>query len=121
MAFINLQDLHEELDQLTRVWSANPDFKLKTHDLEQFGAKVAAFAALRAEIAAQDDAQVTERNALTAQAAELSKIAVRARAGIKGYFGDDSDEYELAGGTPASKRKKRARESQDEIVALKAA
>jgi hypothetical protein len=30
----------------------------------------------------------------------------RARTGIKGYFGEDSNQYELAGGTRASQRKR---------------
>ena len=33
----------------------------------------------------------------------------RSRSGIKGYFGENSTEYEIAGGTRASERKKTGR------------
>lgn len=107
MPILNIQELQTELDTVARVWNTNPDFKLKTVTLDQFNAKVAEFKALLDTIAEKDDALVTLRNDRNAQAAELSNLAVRARAGIKGFFGDNSNEYELAGGTPTSKRKKR--------------
>ena len=49
-----------------------------------------------------------DRDAL---AAELKDICVRVRAGMKGYFGADSSEYEQDGGTRASERKKPIRKS----------
>ena len=112
MPFVSIQDLKDGLDQVARVWSANPDFKLKTLTLEQFNAKVAAFDTLVADIVEKDDTLVTLRNAREAQAAEMWNVAVRTRAGIKGYFGDNSDQYELAGGIPTAKRKKPVRKAE---------
>jgi len=119
MPILNIQDLQTELDTVARVWTANPDFKLKTVSLDQFNAKVAGFKALIETIAEKDDALVTLRNDRNAQAAELRNVAVRVRSGIKGVFGDDSNEYELAGGTPTSKRRKRngSKETQPTDVA----
>ena len=38
-----------------------------------------------------------------------SQLTTRARSGIRGFFGPDSDEYEQAGGTRTSERKKPTR------------
>lgn len=109
MPRINPHNLQNELYTLARVWTANPDFKLKTLTLTQFSAKVAGMKALLDAITEKEEGLITLRNELTMQLAEMNNIATRTRAGIKGYFGDDSNEYELAGGTPTSKRKKRSR------------
>lgn len=42
---------------------------------------------------------------------ELNQICIRVRSGIKGYFEDDSTEYEQAGGTRASERKRPVRKN----------
>jgi len=39
----------------------------------------------------------------------LDQYIKRIRSSVKGHFGADSEEYELVGGTPVSKRKKRPR------------
>jgi hypothetical protein len=39
----------------------------------------------------------------------------RARSGIKGFYGDDSTEYEIAGGTRASDRKSHRRKGSKEL------
>jgi hypothetical protein len=109
MPRINPHNLQDELDTLARVWNANPDFKLKTMTLDQFSAKVAAMKALLDAITEKEESLLTLRNERAALLAEMNNVATRTRAGIKGYFGDDSNEYELAGGTPTSKRKKRGR------------
>ena len=86
--------------------SANPDFKLKSMTLDQFTAKTTVFEELLGTIAANGDELVTLRNGRDVQIDELDNLAMRIRAGIKGYFGDNSNEYELVGGTRASDRKK---------------
>jgi hypothetical protein len=42
-------------------------------------------------------------------AAKRRELTTRALSGIRGYFGPDSDEYEQAGGTRTSERKKPVR------------
>ena len=53
----------------------------------------------------------TIRNDRDGLAIELKYMCVRVRVGMKGYFGADSSEYEQAGGTRASERKKPARKA----------
>ena len=108
MPAITPQDLQDELATIARVWTANPDFKLKEMSLEQFTARVAGWNDLLGQIKTREDELLMLRNTRSAQTDELWNIAVRARAGIKGYFGDDSNQYELAGGTRVSERKRRA-------------
>ena len=55
---------------------------------------------------AKDDEITPLRNERDDLATKLNGYCTRARSGIKGYFGDNSTEYELAGGTRASERKK---------------
>lgn len=50
-----------------------------------------------------------QRNQRDAQYAEMWKKVKRLRAGIKAIYGDDSSEYEMAGGTRLSERKPRRR------------
>jgi hypothetical protein len=42
----------------------------------------------------------------SAMSAETNNVALRTHEEIKGCFGDDSNEYELAGGTPTFQCKK---------------
>ena len=61
---------------------------------------------------AQKELELTPlRNDRDALAEALNDICVRARAGIKGYFGTDSSEYEQVGGTRSSERKKPTRKT----------
>ena len=121
MPNMNAQDLKPQLDAILRVWTSNPEFKLKEVTLEQFKAETERFDALLAEVAKQEAELTPLRNSRDALAATLANLAVRARAGIKGYFGDNSNEYELAGGTRTSVRKKRSfRKPQPAAVAIAA-
>lgn len=65
-------------EEIVKIWIKNPDFEIKTP--------------LRNE---RDDLKNI-----------LNDLTTQARSGIKGYFGADSTEYELAGGTRKSERKK---------------
>ena len=50
-----------------------------------------------------------QRNQRDALYGEIWKKVKRLRAGVKGIYGDDSSEYEMAGGTRLSERKPRTR------------
>jgi hypothetical protein len=82
-----------------RVWTANPDFKLKDLTNVQFEQEVADFKAALSSLDDQAKALIPLRNDRDAKFERMNNLLVRLRAGIKGYFGDNSDEYELAGGT----------------------
>jgi hypothetical protein len=88
------------------VWSKNTQFTMKDVTLVEFKAAIAA-------CETGDDAVEAKRRELTALInqrdvanATLKTITSRALSGIRGFFGPDSDEYELAGGTRTSERKK---------------
>jgi hypothetical protein len=50
-----------------------------------------------------------QRNRRDAHYGEMWKKVKRLRAAVKGIYGDDSSEYEMAGGTRLSERKPRSR------------
>ena len=106
MASTTPDDLTQSAHGIVQVWSANPDFKLKDVTLAQFQADVATFSDTLASIATKELELKPMRNQRDDLAAKLDDICVRARAGIKGYFGGNSSEYELVGGTRDSERKK---------------
>lgn len=56
------------------------------------------------------NAQLTDlQNQSDALSAKVWDNVKRARASVKGFYGDDSSQYEMVGGTRASDRKKPAR------------
>jgi hypothetical protein len=91
------------------VWVAHPEFNMKDVQLVDF--KAAMTAAQAADDAVESmrsqlDALINQRNARNET---LTDLTTRALSGIRGYFGPDSDEYEQAGGTRTSERKKPTR------------
>ena len=94
---------------LKKVWGDNADFKLKDVTFQNFKDKTDKLAQTLDEIARKELELTPLRNDRDGLANELKDICVRVRAGMKGYFGADSSEYEQAGGTRASERKKPSR------------
>lgn len=96
-------------EQIARVWTDNPSFAMSGVTLAQFQTMLAE---LRAQQAITEDlrsrltAAINETNA---GAEAVTEIVTRARAGIRGFFGSDSTQYEQAGGTRRSERKSRSR------------
>jgi hypothetical protein len=93
------------------VWVANPACAMKDVALDNFKAAMA-------DAQAADDAVESLRsqlsaliNARDAKNATLTELTTRALSGIRGFFGPDSDEYEQAGGTRKSERKKPTRKT----------
>lgn len=56
------------------------------------------------------------RNERDDLATKLNEVNVRARSGIKGYFGLNSSQYEQAGGTRASERKTPTRKNKPDTT-----
>jgi hypothetical protein len=103
----SFEDIQAQANQLSRVWSDNPELALGDLTEKQFGDMVKAFAAARTTV---DDLrnQLTKAvNDLNAQGAEILAITVRARSVARGQFGPNSTQYEQLGGTRASDRKPR--------------
>ncbi|CAG0970667.1 hypothetical protein ANRL3_01479 [Anaerolineae bacterium] len=94
------------------VWEAHPEFNMKDVTLKDF--QTAMGAAQTADDAVESmrrqlDALINQRNAHNAT---LTELTTRALSGIRGFFGPDSNEYEQAGGTRKSERKKPTRKTQ---------
>jgi hypothetical protein len=98
------------------IWKANPDMKIKDLTLPAYEKAKFAFeeAQTRYKVTEREFTNVTtERNIL---GGDLNGMNVHVRAAIKGYFGADSPEYEKAGGTRASDRRRPARRSATETA-----
>jgi hypothetical protein len=67
------------------------------------------FERTRNEIDRIDQQWTVAMNAKQSAAKAARELIKRVRASVKGAFGDDSDEYELVGGTRASERKRPVR------------
>jgi hypothetical protein len=107
MSVKSFDKIQAEADQLIRVWTANPTFSLGNVSLATFESMVAAFKDTRS---ATDDlrAQLTKSISDTNdQADAVTEIIIRSRSGIRAYFGADSSQYELIGGTRTSQRRTR--------------
>jgi len=102
----NPEIVTNESDKIAKVWGVNPDFKIKGMTLEQYQAQRDRLTRVMGVIKENEDALTSLRNERDDLSIQLNENTTRARAGIKGYFGADSNEYELAGGTRASERKK---------------
>ena len=103
---INADEAIADADNILKVWNPNPDFKLKDVTLAQFQQDRTDLADVLTELKKKDDEMTPLRNQRDDLAQKINGNCTRARAGIKGYFGDNSSEYELAGGTRSSERQR---------------
>lgn len=110
MAKIHMpNDVRDLAKPILKIFQETPELKMKV-DKQTFAA--ADLVALDTSVATADEAVDAKRlelmpllNARNDRAARLNAVLVQARKAIAGYFGEDSDEYELAGGTRKSERK----------------
>lgn len=100
-----------EAEQIARVWADNPTFAMGDVTLAQFQAMIT-------DLRAQNNKTEDLRTQLTAaindsnsKALAVGTITTRARSGFRAFFGPDSSQYEQAGGTRTSERKRPARKS----------
>jgi hypothetical protein len=97
--------LRDDAARVITVWRDNPDLKVKDLTLADLEAEDTALAAEEAALTALRDQITTTLNQRNDRRKALRKKVVAGRAGIKGYFGSNSSEYERAGGTRDSERK----------------
>lgn len=107
----NPEAVRADAATLEKVWADNTDFKLKDVTFENFKDKAGKLDEVLDDIAQKELELTPLRNQRDELADELKSICVRLRAGIKGYFGADSSEYEQVGGTRSSERKKPVRKA----------
>ena len=110
---IDPSNIRDEAVEIIKIFQRTADLKMRV-DNEFYAA--ADLQALDLAVAAADKAVDAKRaelapllNARNNQASQLNAVLVQARKVIAGYFGEDSDEYELAGGTRKSDRKSSGR------------
>ena len=103
---INAENAKADAENIMKVWIPNPDFKLRDVTLEELQHDHAALEKVLADLQAKEDETTPLRNLRDDLALKVNATCTRARAGIKGYFGDNSSEYELAGGTRSSERQR---------------
>ncbi len=102
-------DVRDQAKSIIKIFQTTADLKIKV-DKKDFTA--ADLVTLEAEVKTADDLVEAKRieltpllNARNEKATRLNTVLVQARKAIAGYFGEDSDEYELVGGTRKSERK----------------
>ena len=108
-ANLNAVTIQAECEPIAAVWKKNPEFAMKDVTLESFLNDLTRFGTVEKEIAVRDLEATPLRNEREALARKLQEVCVRARSGMKGFFGPNSDQYEQAGGTRAIARKKPGR------------
>ena len=105
----SIENLLAESEQIERVWTDNPSFSLGDITLAQFKTKITELRDARDKtetLRTQLTAIVNEANA---RGDDLADLVTRARSGFRAFYGPDSTQYEQAGGTRASDRKRPAR------------
>lgn len=113
-------DVREQAKPIIKIFQTTADLKIK---VEKKDFTAADLVALEAAVKSADELVEAKRaeltpllNARNDKAAQLNKVLVQARKAIAGYFGEDSDEYELAGGTRKSERKPPGRRSAAKVA-----
>jgi len=101
--------LQAEADQLIRVWNANPIFSLGDVSLDTFQTLVNAFKDSRSDTQDLKTQLMTSVDETHGKAEQVAQVIMRARAGIRAYFGADSTQYEQIGGVRTSQRKRKAK------------
>lgn len=99
-------------DVLTAYRQIDPDLKPGTLTQAAFAEELSQMQAMQSQIQAVEKQLTDLRNRRDARLAVLWDNVKRARASVKGTYGDDSSEYELVGGTRRSDRKRAIRRSE---------
>ncbi len=101
--------LQFEGGQISKVWADNTDFKMGDVTAAKFTAACDALRDSHNEVEAKKLELTALFNEREAQANAVSELIVRARSGFKSVYGLDSTQYEQAGGTRKSDRKRPVR------------
>ncbi len=102
-------DVRGQAKSIIKLFTENADLKVKVGTTTYTGETIAA---LDADVSTADTRVDDKRAELTSllnerndKASLLNTVVVQGRKAVAGYFGENSNEYELAGGTPLDKRK----------------
>jgi hypothetical protein len=97
------------IERIVRVWTDNPTFTLGEVTLQNLQAKIAEVRQKHEQLEALRMQVTALTNDLNRKVNELAAIKTRALSGYRAVYGPNSTQYELAGGTPASERKRAVR------------
>ena len=112
---VNPTKVHKHSHTILKVWKDNPDFKMGDVTLAKFTQAVTGLGTTLEDISDKELEVKALANGRDDQAKNLSEWNTRARSGIRSVFGPDSTEYEKAGGTRKSERKKAVRKSNGDL------
>ena len=103
-------DILEKLQAAIAAWkSIDPNLKVGSLSLDDMQAILEQGKALRNQINSLEIQLTNLRNQRDEVYGTGWKQITRMRSGVKAIYGDDSSEYEMAGGTRLSERKPRSR------------
>ncbi len=115
---IQITKLQQEGGQICKVWADNTDFKMGEVTAAKFTAACDGLRDAHNEVETKKLELTALINERESQANAVRDLIVRARSGFKSVYGLDSTQYQQAGGTRKSDRKRPVRRS---IVELKKA
>jgi hypothetical protein len=104
----SIDDVIADGERIIRVWKDNPAFGLGDVTLAQFEAMITELRTLRGQVETTRTQLTQLVNQSNDKLTNIKTITTRARSGFRAFFGPDSSQYEQAGGTRASERKRPA-------------
>jgi hypothetical protein len=93
-------------EQIARVWAENPTFTLGEVTHAGLQSKISSARQKRDQVESLRTQLTALTNELKEQTSEMASIVSRARSGFRAVYGPNSSQYEQAGGTRASERKR---------------
>lgn len=105
---ISIDKILEDAERILRVWTENPTFTLGELTLEKFKGLIEDVRAKRGQTETLRTQLLALINDTNESGEGLRDAVTRALSGIRAVFGPDSNQYEQAGGTRRSERKKPA-------------
>ncbi len=98
-------------EQIARVWQENPTFTLGEITLQSLQSKIASLRQKRDQVETMRTQLMALTNEVGELTTEMATINTRALSGFRATYGPDSTQYEQAGGTRSSERKRPSKKS----------
>jgi hypothetical protein len=105
----SLKSVLADCDKIVRVWTDNPDFALGEITLAGLQAEMADARAKSERLESMQMQMTALKNDLDATNNSLSGKRTRALSGFRAVYGPNSTQYEQAGGTRQSEKRKTTR------------
>jgi len=103
---INGTEVLKQARTMADIWKENPDFTLGNMKLEDYVNHFTATDTLDKAISQKETELAGLKATRQDQLRQLDSLVMRFRVGMRAYFGPDSRQYEQAGGTRTSNRKR---------------